>query len=99
MIAIRKYVLVEQKFTKKENSNIIIPGQEENKDLTYEISLTVKQLGQECPKEELFVGDKIIVNEYAKPQKIDNIKGSFDKADKEIINEAIYSYEDIVGKE
>lgn len=98
MKAVRKYVLVEQQFVKKENSKIIIPGQEEDKELTYELNLILKQFGNDCPQDELNIGDTILVHEYSKPSKVKNISGSFDKKTKEIINEAIYSYDDIVGK-
>lgn len=100
MKAVRKYVLIEQKFTKKGTSSIILPeGVKDQEALKYDVVLTLKQMGKECPTDELEIGDKVLINQYAQPTRVNNISGSLTKDDNEIINEAIYSYDDIVGVE
>lgn len=97
MKAIRKNVLLEQKFTKKIHTIITSIDQSKPSEEEYKVVIKVLQLGAECPTNEIKEGDIVFLNNYASPLKVEKVSGKV--GDNEIINKTIFSYEDIVGKE
>lgn len=96
MKAIKDYLLVTQTFTKKKESKIITLGDKPTED-TYDITLEVKQLGKGLTDVEVEVGDKILLNTYANPIRVNKISGK--PGDQTVINEVLYHYDDVVGLE
>ena len=96
MKAIGKNILVEQIFTIKKGSVIILDldGEKPSAD-KYDNKIKLVQLGEHCPTEEIGVGDFIFLNNYATPLKVE-VKS---KTEKKVVNLAIYNFEDVVGKE
>lgn len=94
MKVIRKNVLIEQTFTKKTSLIIHSPDGEPSAD-EYDVSTKLVQLGGECPTDELSPGDTVFLNNYATPLKVERVS----KTDEKLVNNAIFNYDDIVGKE
>ena len=96
MEAIGKNILVEQIFTIKKGSVIILDldGEKPSAD-KYDNKIKLVQLGKDCSTEELKVGDFIFLNNYATPLKVE-VKS---KTERKVVNLAIYNISDVVGKE
>tara|TARA_R110000796_G_scaffold118353_2_gene231936 strand:- start:398 stop:688 length:291 start_codon:yes stop_codon:yes gene_type:complete len=96
MKAIGKNILVEQIFTKKKGSVIIVDIDNKKPSADkYDNKIKLVQLGKGCSTEEISVGDILFLNNYATPLKVE-IKS---KTEKKVVNLAIYNFEDVVGKE
>ena len=94
MKAVRNNVLVKRVFTKK--TSLIIANLDGTPSADeFDIVTTIEGLGDECPKEEIKVGDVIHLNIYASPKRVEKVT----KEDKLVVNLCIYAYDDIVGKE
>ena len=97
MKAIRDRVLIEQTFTKKISTLITSLDQSKPSADEYKVITKLLQLGGEIKDSELQIGDIIFLNNFATPQKVEKISGEVG-SDK-IVNHAIFSYDDIIGKE
>jgi len=95
MKAIGKNVLLEQIFTKKTSLIIVNANDDKPSAEEYDVTTKLVQMGADCPLNELEVGDTIFLNNYATPLRVERVS----KTDEKLVNNTIFAYGDIVGKE
>ena len=92
MKVLGRRVLIEQLMVEKQQA-IILPGSAKNEE-KYDVTFTVLQLGDECPKDAtLKVGDKPIFGKYVD---FNGVKVVEKSKEKEVLH-VIVGYDDIIG--
>lgn len=94
MKVVGRRVLVEQTMTKKQ-TKIILPGKTSSED-QYDITFVVLQLGEDCPKDIINVGDIPI---FTKHINFEGVKMIEEEKDVKRTLHTIVYYDDIIGVE